>query len=165
MNRSVIRVTIACAALVAASPAWPAEWAIEPSVESHASVTDNINLQPDTHDSVYSLAISPRVTFARRTETSDIAGKASVTVNRYPGNTELDATDASLALTSKYTAERNTLGLSLGFIRDSTLESELAATGVVQTRHQRNLLTASPTWNYALTDRALLRTSVNFVPR
>lgn len=156
MKRTVIRLATACAALVVALPAWCAEWAIEPSVESHASMTDNINLQPDTHDSVYGLAISPRVTFARRTENSDVAGKASVTVNRYPGNAELDATDASLALTSKYTTERNTLGLALGFIRDSTLESELAATGVVQIRHQRNLLTASPSWNYALTDRTVV---------
>lgn len=131
-----------------------AEWAIEPAIESRGNWTDNINLTPGVHDNVYGWSLGPRVTFARRTEASEVAGTASLGVNRYPGNSSLDTDDVGLSLNSQLREERNTYGLAAAFTRDSTLQTELATTGIVQTRRQRNLLTFGPSWSYALTERA-----------
>ncbi len=142
----------ACSLLAFACEA--AEWVIEPSVESRASNTDNINLTPNVHENVPALSVSPRVTFARRTEATDIAGTASLGFNRYPGNSELDADDAGLSLTSQWRNERSSYGVAAAYIRDSTLQTELATTGIVQARRQRDLVTLSPSWSYSLTLRS-----------
>lgn len=131
-----------------------AEWAIEPSVETRGSVTDNINLMPNVHDNVFGWTVAPNVVFARRTEATEVAGTARLGINRYPGNSDLDTDDATLSLTSQLRDERNTYGLSAAYIRDSTLQTELATTGIVQARKQRNLVSLSPSWNYSLTERA-----------
>jgi hypothetical protein len=94
------------------------------------------------------------VVFARRTEATEVAGTARLGINRYPGNSDLDTDDATLSLTSQLRDERNTYGLSAAYIRDSTLQTELATTGIVQARKQRNLVSLSPSWNYSLTERA-----------
>ena len=150
----LIRSLTACAAVALALPAWPAEWAIEPSVEARVTTTDNINLTPGVHEAMTGIAVRPRATFANRTEATEVTGTASFGFNRYPQDSTLNTDDVSLAVASKFTSERSSYGLSAAFTRDSTLESELQSTGIVQARRQRNLLHVSPTWNYALTERS-----------
>ncbi len=140
--------------LLSAFACQAAEWAIEPKVEARTIVTDNINLTPNVHENVLGLSVTPRVTFARRTEVTEVKGTASLGFNRYPGNPELDADDVNLSLASQLREERSSYGLSASFVRDSTLESELATTGVVQERKQRNLVTMAPSWSYSLTQRS-----------
>jgi hypothetical protein len=154
MNSLVNRVLVAMVIGTIAPCALGAEWAIEPSIESRASNTDNINLTPNVHENVLGISVSPRVTFARRTEATEVAGTASLGINRYPGNSGLDTDDASLSLTSQLRGERSSYGLSAAYIRDSTLQTELATTGIVQTRRQRDLVTLSPSWSYSLTERS-----------
>lgn len=134
--------------------AMAAEWAIEPAIDSSATWTDNVNFTPGGHDSVWGWMVAPHATFARRTEATEVAGTARLGFNRYPGNTNLDATNASLVLNSNFVQERSRYGLGLSFIRDSTLESELATTGVAQPRQQRNLLSLTPNWSYTLDERS-----------
>ncbi len=131
-----------------------AEWAIEPSISSRANWTDNINLTPKARENVFSWSVGPRVTFARRTEATEVAGTASVGINRYPGNSALDTDDAGLSLASQLRGERNTYGLSAAYTRDSTLQTELATTGIALARAQRDLATLSPSWSYSLTERS-----------
>jgi len=140
------------AAIAADAPA--AEWAIEPSVESRANMTDNINFMPNVHENVFNWTVAPKVVFASRTEATEVAGTASLGINRYPGNSQFDTNDANLSLTSQLHDERNSYGMSAAFIRDSTLASELATTGIVLARAQRNLVSASPSWNYSITERS-----------
>ncbi len=153
MTRRLSLVLLALSALLPAA-VHGAEWAIEPSVESRANWTDNINFMPNEHENVFNWTVSPKVTFARRTESTDVAGTASLGINRYPGNSQFDTNDANLSLTSQLRDERSAYGLSAAFIRDSTLASELATTGIVLARAQRNLFSASPSWNYSLTERS-----------
>ena len=98
-----------------------AEWAIEPSVEARATFTDNINLEPGVRENTPGWLLYPRVTFARRTEVTEISGKAGLGINRYPGHSDLDTEDANFLVNSKLSAERSQYGLTAGFIRDSTL--------------------------------------------
>ncbi len=153
MTRRLSPVLLALSALLPMA-AHAAEWAIEPSVSSRANLTDNVNLLPGAHENVFNWSLSPAATFARRTEATELAGIASFGINRYPGNPDLDSDDATLSLRSAYHDERATYGLSASFVRDSTMASELATTGIVLTRQQRNLVSLAPSWNYALTQRS-----------
>ncbi len=151
------RLFLLFAAMAIALPgrnALAAEWAIEPAIEARATSTDNIDLTPNVHENVLGLSASPRVTFARRTEATEMKGTASLGINRYPGNPELDADGVNLSLESLLRGERSSYGLTTAFVRDSTLESELETTGIVQERRQRNLVTVSPTWSHFLTPRS-----------
>ena len=116
MNSLVNRVLVPMVIGAIAPGALGAEWAIEPSIESRGNWTDNINFTPNVHDNVFSWSVGPRVTFARRTEATEVAGTASLGINRYPGNSGLDTEDASLSLASQLREERNTYGLSVAFM-------------------------------------------------
>lgn len=153
MTRRLSLVLLALSALLPMA-VHAAEWAIEPSIDSRANITDNINLTPNVHDNVFGWSVGPRVTFARRTEATEVAGTASLGINRYPGNSSLNTDDASLSLASQLRDERNTYGLSAAYIRDSTLQTELATTGIALTRAQRDLVSLSPSWSYSLTERS-----------
>ena len=150
MKRCLLFASLAL--LPAAAPA--AEWAIEPSVEGRASMTDNINLTPGVHENTTGYSLSPRVKFARRTEATEMSGTAGLGFYRYPGHSDLDADNANLSFASKLNLERSQYGLTAAFVRDSTLQSELATTGIVQARRQRNLVNLAPSWNYSLTERS-----------
>ena len=139
-----------------------AEWSVEPSVGLRTEYNDNINLSPAPHPDVWGIKLSPDVKFSGETETLKVTGGLNVRINRYFGEGGLDTIDHTLSLRSNYKAERDLLGLNIDSIRDSTLLSELATTGTVQVRRQRNLLTANPTWTRALTDATSLSASYSY---
>src|SRR6266478_2419447 len=116
-----------------------AEWSAEPSVSLRADYNDNINLSPAPHPRVWGIKLSPDVKFSGETETLKVTGGLNLRVNRYFGEDGLDTIDHTLSLRSDYKAERDLVGLNIDSIRDSTLVSELATTGAVQARRQRNL--------------------------
>jgi hypothetical protein len=154
MNPMVLRSFAFTLLVLVASNVLAAEWSIEPSIDARANLTDNLNLTPGVRENVFNWTVSPRVIFARRTEISEVTGTASLGFNRYPDDPSLDTTDANFSLGSQLRSERNTYGLSAAYIRDSTLQTELATTGIVQTRTQRDLVTISPSWSYSLTERS-----------
>jgi len=129
-----------------------AEWSVEPSVRLRAEYNDNINLTPQQRDAVFGAILSPDVKFNWQTETTKVTGGLSFNVNRYDEHS-LDTVDHALLLLGSYTTELDTFGLRVDSIRDSTLTSELASTGVVLKRTQRNYFAASPTWTRRLTER------------
>lgn len=131
-----------------------AEWAIEPSIESRANWTDNLNFTPGARESAWWLSLSPAVAFSRNTEVSQLVGSARLSTNRYPDNRTLDTDDQFFYLSSKLNNERNEWGLSATYNRDSTLQTELATTGIVQERRQRTQIGISPSWQYSLTERS-----------
>jgi hypothetical protein len=155
---------VLCGALPAleAGSSRAAEWSVEPSVGLRTDYNDNINLSPLPHPSVWGVKLSPDVKFSGETETLKVTGGLNLSINRYFGEDGLDTVDHTLSLRSDYKAERDLVGLNIDSIRDSTLVSELATTGVVQARRQRSLLTANPTWSRALTEATSLRASYSY---
>src|SRR5437867_2768489 len=150
--------------LLIADPSYAAEWSMEPSVRLTANYNDNIDLSPAPHPSVWGITLSPDVKFSGETETLKVTGGLNLRFNRYFGEEGRgrDTNDHTLSLRSGYRAERDLLGLNIDSIRDSTLVSELATTGAVQARRQRDLLTANPTWTRALTEAAYLKASYGY---
>lgn len=151
---------VACSLLVCACEA--AEWAIDPRIESRASVTDNLNLTPNTREAVNWYTLTPAVVFSRNTESSRLAGSAQLGFNRFPDDETLNTTDQAYYLSGQQSSERNAYGGSLTHTRDSTLASELSTTGLVLERQQRTQNGISPFWTYALTERSSVTASYDY---
>lgn len=152
------------AALLAFLPvvAAAAEWAIEPSIEARANITDNLNLTPGVRESTWWLSLSPAAAFSRNTEVSQVNGSARLSVNRYPDDRTLDTEDQFFYVSSKLANERHVWGLSASYIRDSTLQTELGTTGIVQERRQRAQTGIAPSWQYSLTERSSVFTDYSY---
>ena len=155
---------VLCAILLplAADPCRGAEWSFEPSVSLRSEYNDNIQLTPDPHPTVWGMMLSPDVKFSAATETLTVTGGLNLSFNRYLNQPQLNIDNYDLSLRSSYKAERDSLQLNLDAIRDSTLVSELATTGVVLAYAPRNLSTVTPSWSRALTEATSITASYTY---
>jgi hypothetical protein len=144
-------------AQLAADSCLAAEWSVEPSVSLREEYTDNFFFTTGARSSVWGTTLSPEVKFSRKSETLETTGGLKLNFNRYSGEEGLDTEDVFLTFLSSYRAERNTLGLNINATRDSTLLSELAETGVVQARRQRDQLIVNPSLSRLLTETTLIK--------
>jgi hypothetical protein len=141
---------------------YAAEWSMASSVAVRTEYDDNIRFTTAPHSAVWGVLLAPEMKFTGKTETLDVTGGLRVSVNRYPGERELDSTDHAATLRSSYKSERDLLGLSIDSIRDSTLVSELLETGVVEARRQRNRLTVNPSWSRYITESTAITASYGY---
>jgi hypothetical protein len=107
-------------------------------------------LTTDPHSDVWGVIVSPGLRLNAESETWKVTAGAELSTKRY-NEDDLNTTEGALTLRSLYRGERNELGLNAHFIRDNTLVSELATTGVVQAYTPRTDLSVNPTWSHALT--------------
>jgi len=155
---------VLCAILLplAADPCRGAEWSFEPSVSLRSEYNDNIQLTPDPHPTVWGMMLSPDVKFSAATETLTVTGGLNLSFNRYLNQPQLNIDNYDLSLRSSYKLERDSLQLNLDAIRDSTLVSELATTGVVLAYAPRNLATVTPSWSRSLTEATSITASYTY---
>lgn len=139
------------------------EWSVEPSISLREEYNDNIRFTASSHPSVWQSRLSPSVKMSSRTEVSEVSGFAQVSINRYSGDPLVeDRNDPFFSLLASLKSERDTWSMNASYKQDSTAESERMATGVVQVRTQRSLLSLNPSWTHTLTERALLKLDYNF---
>jgi hypothetical protein len=136
----------------ATAPALADEWSIEPSLTSRWAYNDNINMLPLNPQGSASLSLVPAAKFAQRTESRDTSLHLRASFNRYAAGPVLNETDHFIDLASSWSAERAQWSLGASSVRDSTLGSELANTGIVQARTQRRDTNLRPSWQYSLAD-------------
>lgn len=150
--------SIAALALTIASGfAVAAEWSAEPTVSLRQEYNDNINLTLQPHNAVWGTILSPAITFSGNSETLEVSGGAQLNFNRYTGAKGLDSDDRIFTLSTHYKTERDKFGLNVSSKSDSTRATELASTGSVLPRAQRNSLSIRPSWTHSLTERVALR--------
>ena len=126
------------------------EWVIDPSVGARLTHNDNINMQINDPIAVTYYSLSPSAKFSSRTESRDVAMSLGLNADRYPGDSEYNATNHNIDLLSKWTRELDQLSLGASSLRDSTLNSELANTAVVTTRRQRTQNRLTGAWQHGL---------------
>ena len=148
--------------LWAVGPSLGAEWSAEPSVVVRGEYNDNLSLTPAPHPSVWGTILSPDIKFSGATETLTVTGGLNLSFDRYYGEAGLNTNNYDFSLRSSYKGERDTLGLDVDAIRDPTLVSELATTGVVLAYRQRNGVTAKSSWNRSLTEATALIANYSF---
>ena len=150
-------------ALVSSDAVVAAEWSIEPSVSLYEEYNDNVRFTTSPHPGVWQTTLSPSIKLSSKTEVSEVSGLAQLGVNRYTGDPQVeDSNDKLFSLRTSFQSERNAWAMNAGYKQDSTTESELLATGVVQTRTQRTVSSLNPSWTRTLTERSSFRLDYNY---
>lgn len=148
-NRYVV-LSIAWLALNAAA----AQNTVTLSVSSREEYNDNFRLTTAPHSSVIATTVSPAARFTYATDTLSASGKAQVNFNRYQGDSQLNSNDVLLDGSIEKNFQLDRLKLLASYVRDSTLASDLAQTGVVQVNRQRTRLSLNPEWTGTISPRA-----------
>lgn len=124
------------------------------SVSLREEYNDNFRLTAAPHKSVIATTLSPAARFTYATDTLSASGKAQINFNRYHGDSQLNGNDILLDGVLKKTFALDQLSLLAGYVRDSTLASELAQTGIVQANRQRTRFNLNPEWTGTISPRA-----------
>jgi hypothetical protein len=139
--------------LTAACVTNAAEWKIDPRIKLRAGYNDNITLRVDDEVSSPEIDLAPSARFSYETPRSGISGDLGFEVRRYPDESDLNDEIGRLDLSSFYQMERSQLGFNVDLTKDTTLDSQLEATGVVLKRVDRRRASLNPTWRYSLNER------------
>jgi len=157
--------------LIVSSIAWAGsvkakEIYIQPSINIQTEYDDNKRLRTDRFDSVdtsaYGVITRARAKLGARSNNYDIALDSQVIINKYESEFDLDSENFKVDFTSSYNAtERSRIGLSGNFTQDTTLTSELEATGtgLVQDNIIRQQWSITPDWSYSLSNTQSLQAS------
>lgn len=147
--------------LLASLSANAAEWSAEPSVSLKEEYNDNIHLTTAPHSSVTTTTLSPSVKFNHATEISNISAGATLSANKYSGESGLDRVDQYYTFSSNYKTERSKWGLDAGYIRDFASQNDPTAIGSLSLK-QRSTVSARPSWEWSLSEKNSLRLDYQF---
>lgn len=137
-----------------------AEWEIDPTLRFRVGYDDNLLLSIDDEISSAEATFSPSAIFSAATPTSGARGRVGFDFRRFEDNSNLDDNNSKFEVDSFHAFERSRLGLDLGFVKDTTLDSQLEATGLAFDRVRRQSINVSPNWTYAFDERT--RMSANY---
>lgn len=143
---------LASAFLLLTSAAHAAEWSFEPSVSGLISYDDNYRLT-NTPTSSTEWSLKPSSDFSRRTETSTLTGSVDLDFRRFD-DANLNTNDSRLTVNyDQQFSPLSRFGLNAQWNRDTTLDSELATTGLVLNRVRRSQKQLAPSYSHAFTER------------
>ncbi|MBW1644906.1 MAG: outer membrane beta-barrel protein [Deltaproteobacteria bacterium] len=109
-----------------------------PEIHLRGEYDDNVTFDNDHIKSDYVGTCSPKVTFSYLTEKSQIDGTLGVDILRYADETDLNTEYQNYRVKgSRQVTEKLALDAKASFIKDTTLESELRETGLVNYRENR----------------------------
>lgn len=146
---------VACAGLclLAGGNAHAAEWLVAPTLRMATTYADNPRLLETGGASSAGALTELSARMQRRTERLDLVLQPRLYSVRARDDDSLASDDQYLDAQLGYVTERSQWSMAAGFVRDSTLTSEAASTGLVQSNRRHESLTVSggPTW--MLTER------------
>ncbi len=146
------------------TPSAPAlEWSFSPAVKATALYNDNLFLTIDSTEETAGVEIAPHADFAVRAPAWGLGGRAELRSTYYSNSIYEDTEDQILNLSYNGARERSRWLVNAAYTRDSTLESELSRTGIVNERRQSVLRSLAPTFSYDLIESAALNLSYNLV--
>lgn len=163
MMRTAFRNALITLLLVTnASTVCAAEWKIDPTLRFLAGYNDNLRMSTDDEISSAEATFSPSAIFSVATPTSGASGNLGFDFRRFEEDSDLDDNNSRLEVNSYRTLEQSRLGLDLAFIKDTTLDTQLEATGLAFDRVARQRISASPNWTYSLNERTRLSASYSY---
>ena len=141
-------------AAVVPSVAAAQAWLVQSGVAARGEFNDNYFLTSTDQQSAFTASVSPFVTAARRTETSDVTALLAVGLNRVWGpSPTTDYVSGRLGLNGAVYDERSTWTGDISFVRAPLLQSAQGQTGVTLVRADTDAANVNGTYSYALTER------------
>ncbi|NOQ76242.1 MAG: hypothetical protein GQ475_00340 [Methylococcaceae bacterium] len=150
-----------------AGPVKAKEIYFQPSIGIRTEYDDNKRLStesslPGIDKSAYAVITRANAKLGMRSSNYELELDNQLIINRYQSEFDLDSEDFNINLTTSYSlTERSRLGLSGNFTQDTTLTSELDATGtgLVQDNVIRQQWSITPNWSYSLSNTQFLQTN------
>jgi hypothetical protein len=161
-------VAFVAAAATAMAPLTAAqEWSVQSGAAGRVEYNDNYfftssatqstipgSTTPVAVQSATTGSITPFVTAARRTETSDVTALIAVGANKVWGlSSSVDYVSGRFGLDGSLREARSTWAGSASFVRSASLQNETDQTGTALVLALTNAATATGTYTYALTER------------
>ncbi len=143
---------------------WSAEVSWLPSLSLRGEYDDNIAFENRDELDDYLATISPSLLFKYASERVKINSSLALDVLRYSDETDLNDEYQHYNLDGEYQlTEKLALTGQGSFIKDTTLESELEETGLVNFREDRRRYTLGGGFAYRLSERNSWQLNYNFV--
>ena len=156
------RLSLPALALLVASGAAPADWAVQPYVGSSLVLDDNIRFSTTNTQSSTGLAAKVGVVISNETDAVKTRVEPGISYRAYAEDADLNSIDQFLKLSTTSLGERSDLGLDLSFINNSTLTSELEDSGITFINKRRSYFSMAPSWRYLLTPLMSVRVNYRF---
>jgi len=120
------------------SAALAADVTLTPSLNLRGEYNDNIDFSRTNKQDDYIGTVSPGLTFGYATDRLDIGARAVVDVVRYMDQTNQDNERQNYGLDASYRiSERLSIRANGSYVKDTTLDTELLETGLVERRSDR----------------------------
>src|SRR5262245_63315022 len=147
-----LRLAVALAALMPCVAAAQA-WSVQSGVTARGEYNDNYFLTTTARQSAFTASVSPFVTAARRTETSEVAALLAVGLNRVWGpSPTTNYLSGRLGLNGTVNDERSTWTGAIAFARAPLLQSAQTSTGVTPGRAYTNAVRVNGSYSDAPTE-------------
>jgi hypothetical protein len=149
-------------ALALPGAAYADEWAIDASASARLRNTDNLDLNAgDAKIRADVVSLSPDMRFSSRTEVRDVSGSIGIGANQVSNHSERNTLDYHASALANWQGERASWSMMGSLLRDSTLQTELRQTGIVQAHLQRTNLVVQPSTSFQITETTALQASLN----
>lgn len=165
MALRVVGALVTGAAGVLPSHAIAQEWSVHSGATARVEYNDNYfftptETQPETQ-SAFTASITPFVTAARRTETSEVAALVAVGANKVSGlSSNVDYLSGRFGLDGSMREARSTWTGSASFVRSPGLQSESGQPGAPLVLAFTNTASVGGAYSYALAERWSLGAAV-----
>ena len=131
-----------------------AEWSASPSIQLREDYDDNILLSTQSHQTVTSIWVTPKLDFGVASDNWQVSGGAALTRREFPGHSDLNTDAQNFTLGSSYKTERNILQLNASsvkttYLAGATISSE---TGLFTQNTGSDMNTVSPSWTWLMTE-------------
>lgn len=144
------RVLLSAGAMLTANAAAADVWTLTGRARAGAEYDNNVRLSYTDEIATTELSAEAGATLARQGDAFSLSLEPRASSVHYVDYSELNHTDASLALRARRGSERGRFDLALTGLQDSTLTSELGSTGYTQVNkyHRSGTFTLSPSWQW-----------------
>ena len=139
------------------------DFTFNPMLEFRGEYNDNINFDNDNERSDWLGVFIPSLIAAWQTPRLDIKGSAEAEIRRFSSESLFDDEYQRYRIESSYQLfERLTLEAGGSYIKDSTLDSELEETGIVENLYGRDRYTLNAGARYQLGERVFSRLNYSY---
>jgi len=123
-----------------------------PTLQLQEEYNSNVTMRQSSPEARYQTVVRPSLAFVAAGKQLRLDGDLSYASRRYSGK-GLDSNDWAARATTRYRRKTQQGSLQAGFIQNSTLQSELLTSGLVQTSLKRFERYAAPAWQMNIGSR------------
>ncbi len=138
-------------------------WQIRPNATLQERYDDNVRFVRENAEAGFSTRADATLRATRSTENSNTGIYLGLGGTRFPDYSDLDNTRGFAGLDLGYRLERQRFSLEARFESQSTIDSEVATTGLVQVNRQQNSWEVNPAWTYQLSPRSTLEIDAGYL--